>query len=227
MKNRICIVLFSLFALLASAPVLAQDAPLLDSGKPGAVLDAGAAAAVPSPPDKAKTAEGAKEASGERATAVTVTVGATGEVTVHPGKTITMAGEVKSGDSGGLRGLILGEAISWVFSILGLALTALITVLARKYHFESSTGKINDLLFRATGFAEQWAQKQVKAGEPKPSHKEIMNVAKDFATDFAKDNKVKIRSTAWLEDQLEAWLGMEKNGGKATKAKAAAEASGH
>jgi hypothetical protein len=104
--------------------------------------------------------------------------------------------------------LLLKHLMELVFTLLGLIGTALVTVLFKKYKFQEQTDKINDLLMRAIGFAEQKSKKAAKLdGSPKGST-EKLELAIQFAQNMAKEYKLPAKSQEWWEDKLEAWLGV-------------------
>jgi len=103
----------------------------------------------------------------------------------------------------------LAHLLKLVFLILGLMATALVRVLMKKYGFEEQSGKVNDLLTKAIGFAEQKALKASKLEEGKmTSSAEKMKMAIEFAQGLAKEYKLPEKGSEWWEDKLESWLGV-------------------
>lgn len=104
--------------------------------------------------------------------------------------------------------LLLEHLMELVFTLLGLMGTALVTVLFKKYKFQDHTERVNDLLDRAVGFAEQKSKKAAKLeGDPIGSA-EKLEVAIQFAQSLAKEYKLPKKGKDWWEDKLEAWLGV-------------------
>jgi hypothetical protein len=107
----------------------------------------------------------------------------------------------------------LAELMKLGFLILSLMAAALVRVLMRKYGFDEHSAKVNDILMRATGYAEQKALSASKLEEGKKTPgAEKMELAVQFAQKLAKDYKVKDKGSAWWEEKLESWLGVQKNG---------------
>jgi len=99
-----------------------------------------------------------------------------------------------------------------LFLVLGLV-SVLVKVLAKKYGFEAQAAMINDVLLKATGYAEQMAVKKLKLdGKPTPSA-EKMKLALDFANKLAVEYKLPQKAATWWEDKLEGWLGSQKVSG--------------
>jgi len=82
------------------------------------------------------------------------------------------------------------------FELLGTVLVALIgglvTVLGKKWNFESESAKVNDVVEKAIGFAEQWAKKKAKVeGVAAPGGPEKLATALDMAEKIAAQYKLK------------------------------------
>lgn len=106
----------------------------------------------------------------------------------------------------------LAELMKLVFVILGIMAMALVRVLMKKFGFEEQSAKVNDLLTKAIGYAEQKALKASKLEEgKKTSGAEKMELAVNFAKNMAKEYNLPDKGTDWWEDKLESWLGT-KNG---------------
>jgi hypothetical protein len=106
--------------------------------------------------------------------------------------------------------VLVQHAMELGFLILSLMATALVRVLGKKYGFAAHTDKVNDILMRAAGYAEQKAIKAAKLEEgKKTSGAEKMELAVQFAQRLAADYKVKDKGSVWWEEKLEAWLGVE------------------
>ena len=108
--------------------------------------------------------------------------------------------------------LALKHLLELVFSLVGLLLSGLIVVLLRKFGFEAQKAKVEDVLEKAKGYAEQWALKKVKLdAEAKPGMPEKMSEAVCFAKKLAAEYKLPEKGSDWWEEKLESWLGV-KNG---------------
>jgi hypothetical protein len=106
--------------------------------------------------------------------------------------------------------LLIKHALELVFLVLGLMATAFVRVLGKKYGFADYTEKLNDVLTRATAYAEQAAAKALKVdGKPMESAKKL-ELALGFAEELAKDYKLPQKGNDWWEGKLESWLGIEK-----------------
>lgn len=104
--------------------------------------------------------------------------------------------------------MLLAHGLEFVFAILGIMATAFVTVLLKKFGFESQTAKINDVLDRAIGFAEQKSTKALKLDGKPDSSATKMNMAVNFAVQMAKEYKLPDKGKTWWEDKLESWLGV-------------------
>jgi hypothetical protein len=108
--------------------------------------------------------------------------------------------------------MLLSHAMELAFAILGLLLSGLVTVLMKKYGFEAQSAKVNELLSKAVGYAEQKALAASKLEEGKVTPgAEKMELAIQFAEKMAADYKLPKKGKDWWEDRLESWLGV-KNG---------------
>lgn len=109
--------------------------------------------------------------------------------------------------------VLLANSMELAFTLLGLLLSGLVTVLMRKYGFEAQSAKANELLGKAIGYAEQKAVKAAKLEEgKKTSGAEKMELAVQFAEKLSKDYKLQKKGKDWWEDNLESWMGVKKNG---------------
>ena len=184
MKRKI--MLFALLSLFVAAPAMAVDAGKTDA-KPAVTAPATKA---PAPATKAPAADPKAEA---KAPAETV-------------KTETPTHEAKWWQVG------LKHLLELVFAVLGLLATAFVTVLMRKYGFEDQSNKVNDILTKALGYAEQLSIKKAKLDGKPTSGGEKMDLAIQFAQKLATDYKLKDKGKEWWEEKLESWLGVQKNG---------------
>lgn len=108
--------------------------------------------------------------------------------------------------------VLVSNAMELAFALLGLLLSGLVTVLMKKYGFESQSTRVNELLGKATAYAEQKAIKAAKLEEGKETPgAEKMQLAVEFAEKLAKDYKIKAKGKDWWEDNLESWLGVQSN----------------
>jgi hypothetical protein len=113
----------------------------------------------------------------------------------------------------GYAKVALNHAIKLGFLLVFLLLSGLIRVLMKKFGFQEHTAKVDDVLKRAKNHAEQWSVKKAGVeGAAKPGGPERMDKAVNFALDLARDYKLPEKGKEWWEDQLESWIGMEKNG---------------
>lgn len=105
--------------------------------------------------------------------------------------------------------VLIRYMLELVFTLLGAMGTVLVTVLARKYGFEDYSAKINDVLGRGIGFAEQKSLQAVKVdGKPLGSAAKL-NLALDFIVVKAKEYKLPDKGKDWWEKKVEGWLGMQ------------------
>jgi len=112
----------------------------------------------------------------------------------------------------------LKNVFELVFLILGIMATALVRVMMKKYGFEMQSGKVNDILTKAIGFAEQWSLKKLKMeGEAAPGGAKKMEMAVDFAKKLAVEYKLPNKGADWWEHKLEGWLGVDKAKAAAAK----------
>ncbi len=113
----------------------------------------------------------------------------------------------------GYAKVAIEHAIGLGFLLLTLLLSGLVKVLLTKFGFESQNAKVQEVLQKGAGYAEQWAKKKAKVeGEAAPGGPEKMDAAIDFAMSLARDYKLPEKGKDWWEGQLEGWLGV-KNGG--------------
>jgi hypothetical protein len=118
------------------------------------------------------------------------------------------------------------EAISWwklliryglelIFSILGLMATIFVTVLMRKYGFENYSAKLNELLSKGIGLAEQKSISAAKLNGKPLESAEKLTVAVNFIQSMAKEYKLPDKGKEWWEGKVDGWLGVQKmNGSK-------------
>lgn len=119
----------------------------------------------------------------------------------------------KTDDDGmGYGGLAIQYAMKLGFFVVSLLLAVFIRVLMKKFGFEDQANKVDDVLKRAAGFAEQWALKKAKVdGEAKPGGPEKMKEAICFAVKLAQEYKLPKKGEDWWEEKLESWLGVGNN----------------
>lgn len=106
--------------------------------------------------------------------------------------------------------LLLRHGLELIFAIVGLLAAGFISVLLKKYGFSSYNEKVEDVLDKAIGFAEQKALKLAKLDGTIPSGTNKMEMAVNFAVAMAKEYKLPEKSRDWWEDRVEAWLGVTK-----------------
>ena len=110
--------------------------------------------------------------------------------------------------------VLVSHAMELAFALLGLMLTIFVRVLMKKYGFESEATRVNTLLSKAVGYAEQKAVAAAKLEEgKKTSGAEKMELAVQFAEKLAVDYKLPVKAKDWWEDRLEAWMGVTKKNG--------------
>lgn len=108
--------------------------------------------------------------------------------------------------------VFLKYILDLVFAVLGIVATGFVTVLLRKYKFDSFTAKVNDLLERAVGFAEQKSVQALKlTGKPLEGAVKL-----DFALEFVKNLSIEYglegRSKDWWIEKIEGWIGAKRIG---------------
>jgi hypothetical protein len=222
MKKSYLLLLAVLLTFVWAAPLSAQETKPEPKTPAAKVAPKAAPAPAPAPKAAPKTEPATKVVN-------TGSVTVTGEPPADDKKEEAKADEKPAGDEKPAETKAeesqewwetgLAHLLKLVFLILGLMATALVRVLMKKYGFEEQSGKINDLLTKALGFAEQKALKASKLEEGKlTSGAEKMEMAIKFAQGLAKDYKLPEKGSDWWEDKLESWLGVQKNG-SATKPK--------
>ena len=108
-------------------------------------------------------------------------------------------------------GLAIQYSMKLGFLLLSLLLSAFVAVLLRKFGFQAQNDKLQDILVKAAGFAEQWSLNKAKLnGVAKPGGPEKMAMAIDIAIGMAKEYKLPEKGKDWWEVRLESWLGMQK-----------------
>jgi hypothetical protein len=112
----------------------------------------------------------------------------------------------------GYAKVAIEHAIGLGFLLLTLLLSGLVKVLLTKFGFEAQNAKVQEVLQKGAGYAEQWAKKKAKVeGAAAPGGPEKMDKAVVFALDLAREYKLPEKGKDWWEGQLESWLGV-KNG---------------
>jgi mannose/fructose/N-acetylgalactosamine-specific phosphotransferase system component IID len=104
--------------------------------------------------------------------------------------------------------VLLGYAMELGFTVVAILVSGLVTVLLKKYGFETQTAKINDILDRSISWAEQEAKKAAKL-DGKLDSESKMEMAKDFAVSMAEEYNIKGKSSRWWENRLESWLNVK------------------
>lgn len=105
--------------------------------------------------------------------------------------------------------VILRYGLELIFSILGLMATVLVTVLMKKYGFETYAAKVNDLLDRGTGYAEQLSLKALKLNGKPLGSAEKLELALQFVSEQAKQYKLPDKGKEWWTKKIEGWLGAQ------------------
>jgi hypothetical protein len=191
MKRIILAVIACALALLIASPTLSQPVPEPKREVPATKAALNAKIPPPAPYTK-------------------------GEPKVKVGGKLSVVGEVpdekpeaEPEGTAGYGKVAINHAIKLGFLLLSLLLTGFVTVLMKKFGFQAQTEKVNDVLDRAKGYAEQWALKKTKAdAAAKPGGPAKMDEAVNFALNLAKEYKLPKKGKDWWEGQLESWLGM-------------------
>ena len=106
--------------------------------------------------------------------------------------------------------VLLRYGLELVFTVLGLLVTAFVAVLMKKYGFESYTSKVDDILDRAIGYAEQKSVQALKLNGKPLDGAEKLALALDLAKSLAAEYKLEEKGKEWWEKKVEGWLGVQK-----------------
>jgi len=106
--------------------------------------------------------------------------------------------------------VLIRYGLELVFAILGIMATAFVTVLMRKYGFEDYSAKVNDLLERGTGYAEQKSLNALKLNGKPLGSAEKLALALEMIGEKAKEYKLPEKGKEWWEKKVEGWLGSGK-----------------
>lgn len=106
--------------------------------------------------------------------------------------------------------VLLRYGLELVFTILGLLASVFVTVLLKKYGFESYTAKVDDILDRAVGYAEQKSLQALKLNGKPLDGTEKLALALDLAKSLATEYKIPEKGKEWWEAKVEGWLGVQK-----------------
>lgn len=106
--------------------------------------------------------------------------------------------------------VLIRYGLELIFTILGIMATAFVTVLMRKYGFEDYTAKVNDLLDRGTGYAEQKSLNALKLNGKPLGSAEKLALALELIGEKAKEYKLPDKGKEWWEKKVEGWLGSSK-----------------
>jgi hypothetical protein len=101
----------------------------------------------------------------------------------------------------------LTELIKLICAILLILASAFVTVMTKKYGFESSQAVLDDILHRAVSYVEQTTTAKLGAGADKTPGAKKMEMAIEVAKKLAADTKLKEKGTEWWTTRLESWLG--------------------
>jgi len=105
--------------------------------------------------------------------------------------------------------VLIRYGLELVFTILGLLASVFVTVLMKKYGFENYAAKVNDILLRGTGYAEQKSLQALKLnGKPLASTEKLV-LALDFVAEKAKEYKLPDKGKEWWTKKVEGWLGAQ------------------
>jgi len=105
--------------------------------------------------------------------------------------------------------VLIRYGLELVFSLLGIMATVLVTVLMKKYGFEDYSAKVNSILERGAGYAEQKSLQALKLnGKPLASAEKLV-VALDFMAEKAKEYKLPDKGKEWWTKKVEGWLGVQ------------------
>lgn len=103
--------------------------------------------------------------------------------------------------------VVLRYGLELVFTILGIMATAFVTVLMKKYGFETYAAKVNDVLERGIGYAEQMSLKALKLNGKPLGGAEKLELALQFIAEQAKQYKLPDKGKEWWTKKVEGWLG--------------------
>jgi len=106
--------------------------------------------------------------------------------------------------------VLLRYGLELAFTILGLLASVFVTVLLKKYGFESYTAKVDDVLGRAVGYAEQKSTQALKLNGKPLGGAEKLALALDVAKTLAAEYKIEDKGKEWWEKKVEGWLGVQK-----------------
>lgn len=101
----------------------------------------------------------------------------------------------------------LSELVKVLGSILIILIGTLVTVLAKKYGFESYQAILDDVLHRSVNYVEQITVNKLGEGQEKTPGAKKMEMAIEIAKKLAANTKLKDKGTEWWQTQLESWLG--------------------
>ena len=106
--------------------------------------------------------------------------------------------------------VVIQHVLELIFGILGILATVFVSVLLKKYGFETYTAKINDLLERGVGFAEQKSAQALKLNGTPLGSAEKLALALDYVSGEAKKLGLADKGKEWWENKVEGWLGAKK-----------------
>jgi hypothetical protein len=106
--------------------------------------------------------------------------------------------------------ILIRYGLELIFSILGIVATVFVSVLMKKYGFETYSAKVNEILLKGTGYAEQLAANALKVpGAPIGSAAKLA-LALDFVIEKAKEYGLPDKGKEWWTKKVEGWLGAKK-----------------
>jgi len=106
--------------------------------------------------------------------------------------------------------VLLRYGLELIFTILGLLASVFVTVLMKKYGFEDYTARINELLTKSIGFAEQKSSQALKLNGQPLGSAEKLALALELIAEKAKEYKLPDKGKEWWTKKVEGWLGSQK-----------------
>lgn len=106
--------------------------------------------------------------------------------------------------------VLLRYGLELIFTILGLLASVFVTVLMRKYGFEDYTARVDELLTKSIGFAEQKSSQALKLNGQPLGSAEKLALALELIAEKAKEYKLPEKGKEWWTKKVEGWLGSQK-----------------
>jgi len=117
--------------------------------------------------------------------------------------------------------VLLTELIKLISLIVGIVVTGLIGVLAKKYNFQAQQTKIDFIATQAVEYVEQLSLRGLKLDNKPLESVDKLKTAIATAKELSKDLKLKQKSEAFWESTLESWVRKKKEGQTTTEVVAA------